>query len=287
MKDKTIVLTVVFLAIFSVSAFAGGSSDSPANSSSSRYLFEQNFAKNNVTKIRSDDGWGNAYDYLPNIGFSAGKRVVYNGFIQLLDSEIPDSALAILSKEELRRLRNTIYAKYGMTFQSADLTKHFQQFSWYSPKSSNVEGQLKEVDKVNIENIQAFENAVPNPKVTKKDLVGKYIEWFPVPSWSPELEINTNNTIEKRRWDNEDNWTGTYKIENGFLVVLVTEQGVSDYYSKLANWQWPDGVTYDNGKITYRVPIKMIFPVGDLTKLNLNPEYGNVTKREIGSRNWF
>ena len=267
-------------------AFAGGESESPANSPPSRparYLFEQNFMRNDISKIDSDDGWGNTYSYLPNIGFSAGRRIIYNGFIPLLDYRIPDSALAVLDKEELRLLRNTIYAKHGRIFQSDDLRTHFQQFSWYNPRSNNVDGSLSENDKANIENIQLFENAVANTKVTKRDLVrGRYIEWYPVPSWSPELEINDDNTIEKRRWDNEDNWKGVYRIVNGFLVVYVTEQKVSDYYSKIKNWQWSDGVTYSDGKITYKEPIKMIFPIGD------SNEYGDMAhRRKIGSAFWY
>jgi len=290
---------MVFYVIFCGSVFAEGTQESPVTttSSSSRYLFEQNFVCNNITKIVGDDGWGGSYEYLPNVGFSAGKRVIYNGTIQLLDFIIPDSALAVLSKEELRVLRNSIYAKHGMIFQSNDLTNHFRQFSWYNPRSGNVENRLTDIDKENIKSIQVFENAVPNSKVTKRDLVGRYIEWFPVPSWSPELKINDNNTIQKSRWDNEDNWKGTYRIENGFFVVYVTEQGVSDYYSKLSNWQWPNGVTYSNNKITeygttyteskviFREPIKMIFPISD--KIFLSGPYSDVSYRRIGSDSWF
>jgi hypothetical protein len=37
------------------------------------------------------------------------------------------------SKEELRLLRNTIYAQYGYDFNSPDLKKYFSQFAWYMP----------------------------------------------------------------------------------------------------------------------------------------------------------
>lgn len=37
------------------------------------------------------------------------------------------------SKEDLRILRNTIYAKYGYTFKSKDLIEIFAQTDWYSP----------------------------------------------------------------------------------------------------------------------------------------------------------
>lgn len=37
------------------------------------------------------------------------------------------------TKEELRLLRNTIYAQYGYEFNNADLKKYFSQFAWYMP----------------------------------------------------------------------------------------------------------------------------------------------------------
>jgi hypothetical protein len=37
------------------------------------------------------------------------------------------------SKEELRLLRNTIYAQYGYDFINPDLKKYFSQFAWYMP----------------------------------------------------------------------------------------------------------------------------------------------------------
>ena len=37
------------------------------------------------------------------------------------------------TKEELRLLRNTIYAQYGFDFQSSDLKRYFSQFAWYMP----------------------------------------------------------------------------------------------------------------------------------------------------------
>ncbi|NHN24764.1 YARHG domain-containing protein [Flavobacterium jejuense] len=37
------------------------------------------------------------------------------------------------SKEELRLLRNTIYAQYGYEFNASDLKAYFSQFGWYVP----------------------------------------------------------------------------------------------------------------------------------------------------------
>jgi len=63
-----------------------------------------------------------------------------------------------LTKEELRILRNTIYAKYGYIFQSKELSKHFSRFVWYKPQFSNVDKRLNEYDKKIIEIIREIEN---------------------------------------------------------------------------------------------------------------------------------
>jgi hypothetical protein len=286
MNKKTTYLTIVLFGILCISIFGEAVQETQEvtiNSSSSQYLFQQNFTQNNISKV-SYESFGETYWYVPNIGFSIGKRIIYDGSLSLLDRQIPDSALAVLSKDELRLLRNTIYARYGMIFQSNDLNTHFQQFKWYNPKSNNVESRLNDVDKENIKNIQIFENAKPNPSFNKRDLVRSWLEYFPVPSWSPEIIINDNGTIEGS-CGNEDNWKGSYKIENGFLVVLVTEQyvGTADYFLN-KNWRWPSGVTYNNGIVRYKDPFKMIFPVGESNRF----VYGGSTnqRRQIGSIVW-
>ena len=42
--------------------------------------------------------------------------------------------IKIFSKEDLRILRNTIYARYGYKFRSKDLNELFSKTDWYSPK---------------------------------------------------------------------------------------------------------------------------------------------------------
>jgi hypothetical protein len=294
MKGKILILMVILSMVLCVQAFAGGKKES----SSQRYLFEQNFVKNDVSEVVVEEWWGNSYSYIPNIGFSAGKRVIYNGSITLLDNIIPDSALAVLSKDELMLLRNTIYAKHGMIFQSNDLKTNFQKFSWYNPKNNNVEGRFSDIDKVNIKNIQTFENAQPNNNINKKDIILEGVEFFPVPDWSPAIYIKNDNIIEWIK-GKEDNFKGSYRIENGFLVVLVTEQyvGTADYYLN-SDWNWPKGVSYSNGIVKYNEPIKMVFPVGDI-KISIGKDIKVskgfiiedisiiLQKRQIGSVEWI
>lgn len=54
----------------------------------------------------------------------------------------------IFSKEDLRILRNTIYAKYGYEFKSADLSEIFSKCDWYSPKESSAENVEKSFNRL-------------------------------------------------------------------------------------------------------------------------------------------
>ena len=54
----------------------------------------------------------------------------------------------IFSKEDLRILRNTIYAKYGYEFKSADLSEIFSKCDWYSPKESSAENVEKRFNRL-------------------------------------------------------------------------------------------------------------------------------------------
>jgi hypothetical protein len=253
-----------------------------------RYLFEQNFAENDVSILYDDGVHDGPLIYVPNIGFSAGKRVIYNGSISLLDYGIPETVLAVLDKKELRILRNAIFAKHGLIFQSDDLKAHFPKFDWYKPQSKDVNKKLTDVDKKNIERIQAFENTKPKSNLNKKDLAGSYADAIPAASASHTFSISDNNTIVYEG-SGEDNFKGSYKIENGFLIVLVTEQHVGAYeprtpeYFLNNNWRWPSGVTYNNKIVTYKDPIRMVFPVGDAS-----PVCDNLCQvRQIGSRQWW
>jgi hypothetical protein len=266
MNKKTVGLVFVFLSFFYLQAFG--------QSGSSQYLFQDNFrvidTSNNVT----------------NIGFSDGKRVIYDGFLPLLDYILSDSTLAVLNKEELRLLRNTIYAKHGFIFQSNDLRIHFQRFNWYNPRRNNVDALLTDVDKWNVGRIQSFENAVTNNRLNKSDLAGYW--GTPTDAWAGnEIALNNNDTIFanlERFSDYERDVAyyltikGRYKIENGFLVVFVDEQyvGTPDYILD-RRWRWPNGVTFRNGTVFYNEPIRLVFPVG-----NLVDAYGS-NGRRIGS----
>ena len=47
-----------------------------------------------------------------------------------------------LFTEDLRRLRNEVYARHGRTFKDADLREYFTSFPWYKPDPAFNEASL-------------------------------------------------------------------------------------------------------------------------------------------------
>jgi hypothetical protein len=85
-------------------------------------------------------------------------EIVVNGNISYLDNLLNIDQIINFTKNDLRLLRNTIYAKYGYKFISNDLTNHFSQFSWYEGTKINVENELTYIDWENIRVINLLEN---------------------------------------------------------------------------------------------------------------------------------
>ena len=77
---------------------------------------------------------------------------------RLRDELIPVDELALLNKEQLRILRNSIYAYHGYEFRSMDLLNYFNNQQWYKINKNFSENLLSINEKINIENIIREEN---------------------------------------------------------------------------------------------------------------------------------
>ncbi len=60
--------------------------------------------------------------------------------------------------EDLRILRNSIFAKHGYIFKSNDLKKYFSQYSWYKARYSNVDKKITSIERQNIALLKSMEN---------------------------------------------------------------------------------------------------------------------------------
>jgi hypothetical protein len=97
--------------------------------------------------------------------FNDGRLYFLNGILEI-------ESLISFSKDELRLLRNMIYAKYGYKFNSNELNNYFSKFNWYQSAESNVDNALTEIDKKNIALIQEIELNFPAGTDIDKKLAG-------------------------------------------------------------------------------------------------------------------
>lgn len=120
-------------------------------------------------------------------------------FAQVPDQQpIPEFVLKGKSANELRIMRNEIFARYGYIFNSQDLSEYFETKLWYNPTNSNVDDKLTDIDKSNIERILKFENLVKDsfyPSVANE--TEAYFRVYEDPISGDRLETSRNVTFHR------------------------------------------------------------------------------------------
>lgn len=129
----------------------------------------------NVKNIYFTSAWfigfgGNIYYYIAGEEYTEVFRIrrtwgepdfyamAINGYTDDSYGKYVNKVLPTLSKADLRLLRNTIFALYGVHFKSADLSKYFDKQVWYSDEGkTSGEIQLPEYRQKLVEMIQVFE----------------------------------------------------------------------------------------------------------------------------------
>jgi hypothetical protein len=85
-----------------------------------------------------------------------------------------------LSLNELRLLRNEIYARKGRQFQAPWLSQYFFSQTWYQPDENFKDEELTGPDKTNVETIVAYENKIHDDlgrkPLTRTLLEGLFVE---------------------------------------------------------------------------------------------------------------
>lgn len=131
-----------------------GNGNAVVNRDSSR-----NTAPNDNAATRTDNSSNRASANDANRSGSASMSASERAEAKVVRGTPLDSDdLTSLSREELRRLRNTVYARHGRTFDSADLQRYFDSRPWYKPRSDYNESDLTQTDRANIQLIQTMEN---------------------------------------------------------------------------------------------------------------------------------
>ena len=71
---------------------------------------------------------------------------------------LENSDLEMMSLMELGVMRNEIFARHGYSFKKAKYREIFEKYDWYAPISTNVEGELNQIERANITKIKEYES---------------------------------------------------------------------------------------------------------------------------------
>ena len=71
---------------------------------------------------------------------------------------LKESDVENMRPEELRIMRNEIYARHGYSFQLEDMQKHFSEKDWYMPVIQDVKDKLTPLETKNAALIKRYEN---------------------------------------------------------------------------------------------------------------------------------
>ncbi|KQB39213.1 YARHG domain-containing protein [Flavobacterium aquidurense] len=71
--------------------------------------------------------------------------------------KLKESDVKNLKKIDLEILRNTIFARHGLTFKTKTVRQFFDDVEWYIPVSDNVNSELTSVEKENVVLLKRFE----------------------------------------------------------------------------------------------------------------------------------
>jgi hypothetical protein len=81
------------------------------------------------------------------------------------DGEYPEASTSYLSSEQLKYLspfelkimRNEIFARHGYIFKTPEMKNYFNTQNWYYGRFTNVDNQLTQIEKENIQLIKSYE----------------------------------------------------------------------------------------------------------------------------------
>lgn len=116
------------------------------------YFIYQNFTKKTET-INYDTSVNNESSYYDNNAIDESEYK----YEYLREREMTYDDVEGKSAEELRLMRNYIFARRGYIFESEDLKEYFEQFSWYVPLYYDVTPRLSDIEKYNVNFIKEWE----------------------------------------------------------------------------------------------------------------------------------
>ena len=106
------------------------------------------------------------------------KLALAPGDMELFENKlISEQMLHGLSLNELRLLRNEVYARHGRQFQAPWLSQYFFSQPWYQPDENFKDEELSGPDKQNVETIVAYEKKI-HDDLGRKPITRSLLEGF-------------------------------------------------------------------------------------------------------------
>ena len=191
-------------------------------------------------------------------------------FPQASERLLTASDLQYLSKEDLKIMRNEIFARHGYIFQTQDMKTYFQNQSWYTPQFRDVTAKLSNIEKKNVDLIKGYENSATGSVSTKGvppiENTGNY--------------ANANILLPK-------NWDGTFVLANGFVWIGSEDKKTQRKYGIYPNGEnfyddhetWDDDSNYYKYQLSPNVAIYAgIRSEGNSRKMTIN-EFANYMRK--------
>ena len=117
-------------------------------------LFSDPIGDRNYGKDSAEVGHLNNLSTIDNFYKLGGDKNYYKLSVKVQ----PESFFAGKTKQELKTMRNSIYARYGLIFQpGGEMETYFRKQDWYHAFKKDVSNCLTEIEKRNIETISRLE----------------------------------------------------------------------------------------------------------------------------------
>jgi|LSQX01.3.fsa_nt_gb hypothetical protein len=141
-----------------------------------------------------------------------------NGQEIILSSKIDSIEISQMTSENLRLLRNEIFARHGYIFKSQELTDYFSKFDWYKPNitSDQVDKKLTETDIYNITLIKSIESNKKQNLINWDNELQTYLDLIPMIKLP--LDFECENGFDIPELDYENDLIKKYKPEGATII---------------------------------------------------------------------
>jgi hypothetical protein len=136
----------------------------------------------------------------------------------ILSSKIDSIEISQMTVENLRLLRNEIFARHGYIFKSQELTEYFSKFDWYQPNltSDQVDEKLSETDRYNISLIKSLESDKKQDLIKWDNELQSYLDLIPMIKLP--LDFECENGFDIPELDYENDLIKKYKPEGATII---------------------------------------------------------------------